>query len=308
MASVTDGGSPIALESPPSPEWDDVRAFLAVVRTGTLPGAAGLLGVSAVTVGRRIQALEATLGIPLFDRLPNRLDLTEAGQRLATAGNGMDQAAAACMACAARLAAPEDTPVRVSATASVTLFLATHASRLSTLLGSRPVQVEVVTTRARQDPGSGDADLALRMRRLPDNGPLAARKVGRVAFGVYAACEVTPGKVIGLPRTERVRSQSGWLEAFAVARELPVRLRMADVAARHRAVRDGAGASLLPCFLGDADDRLTRIGEPPVELVEDVFVVRHELARAVVRARTVMTALETLFSDHAAALRGEIVR
>ncbi len=305
MASGTDARPTILPGRPPSPPWDDVRAFLAVVRTGTLPGAASLLGISAVTVGRRVQSLEASLGLPLFARLPNRLDLTEAGRALSVAGTGMDEAAKSFIACAARLAAPKDAPVRITATGSVSLFLATRATRLSALLEPETVQVEVLTTRVRQDPGSGDADIALRMRRLPEDGPLAARKIGRVAFGVYAVCGHAPREVIGLPRTDRARSQSGWLDRFAVARDLPVRFRMAEVAARHTAVREGAGASLLPCFLGDADDSLTRVAEPPVDLVEDVFLVRHELTGAAPHTRLVMGAIETVFDEHAAALQGE---
>ena len=305
MASATDARPIILPERPTSPEWDDVRAFLAVVRTGTFPGAAGLLGVSAVTVGRRVQTLEASLGLPLFDRLPNRLGLTEAGRVLATAGTGMNEAAASFLACAARLSAPQDTPVRVTATGSVSLFLATRARRLSDLLGPHAPQVEVLTTRIRQDPGSGDADIALRMRRLPEVGPLAARKIGRVAFGVYAARGNAPREMVGMPKTDRVRSQSGWLDCFAADQDLPVRLRMANVAARHAAVRDRAGASLLPCFLADADAGLVRLTEPPSELIEDVFLVRHELTGAALEKRSVIGALESLFGDHAAELLGE---
>ena len=37
--------------------WDDARIFLAVAEAGTLTGAAGRLGLSQPTVGRRLQAL-----------------------------------------------------------------------------------------------------------------------------------------------------------------------------------------------------------------------------------------------------------
>ena len=63
--------------------WDDLRAALAVARSGTVRGAAGVLGVHHATVIRRIDALEAALGAKLFQRHPRGYALTEAGRLLA---------------------------------------------------------------------------------------------------------------------------------------------------------------------------------------------------------------------------------
>ncbi|MGQ2931467.1 MAG: helix-turn-helix domain-containing protein, partial [Sphingopyxis sp.] len=43
--------------------WDDQRAFLAVMETGSLSAAARHLGLSQPTVRARIEGLEAVLGI-----------------------------------------------------------------------------------------------------------------------------------------------------------------------------------------------------------------------------------------------------
>ena len=62
--------------------WDDLRLFLAVARAGTLSGAAREIGVNHSTVFRRIGAFEDTLGVRLFDRLPNGYALTAAGEEM----------------------------------------------------------------------------------------------------------------------------------------------------------------------------------------------------------------------------------
>jgi DNA-binding transcriptional LysR family regulator len=49
-------------------EWDDLRYVLAVHREGSVAAAARVLGVSNVTVFRRIDAIEEALGVRLFDR------------------------------------------------------------------------------------------------------------------------------------------------------------------------------------------------------------------------------------------------
>src|ERR1700722_19397837 len=61
-------------------QWDDVRFFLAVARAGSLSGAARVLGVGHVTVGRRIALLEKRLGLTLLQRTPGGFDVTSAGE------------------------------------------------------------------------------------------------------------------------------------------------------------------------------------------------------------------------------------
>jgi len=294
--------------------WDEVRSFLEVARRGTLPEAARVLGISVATIGRRLQRLEATLGTSLFDRLPNHLVLTPLGEELAELGAAMQQGAAAMAQRVNHRAMPSDAPVRVTATGSVSLFLAANARRMTELAAAENVAVSVLTTKATLDVAGGEAEIALRMRRLPEEGPLAGRKLGRVAFAVYAARGLWDGLgrpenwrslgVIGLPETVRAQSQSRWLDAAAAARGAAVRLRFGEAALRHQAVREGAGVSLLPCFLGDGDPALVRLLDPSPELVEDVHLLLHERGRRMRPVRAVADALGQVFRNGAASLCG----
>ena len=63
-------------------QWDDVRFFLAVARAGSLSGAARVLGVGHVTVGRRIALLEKRLGVTVLQRTPDGFDVTSAGEAI----------------------------------------------------------------------------------------------------------------------------------------------------------------------------------------------------------------------------------
>ena len=62
--------------------WDDLRTLLAVARGGSLAAAARRLGVNHSTVFRRINALEARLGLRLFERLRSGYLPTAAGSEL----------------------------------------------------------------------------------------------------------------------------------------------------------------------------------------------------------------------------------
>src|SRR4051812_46629311 len=74
-------------------DWDDLHSLIAVARAGSLAGAATALGTHRSTVLRRIDRLEARLGIRVFDRTPQGLALTAAGERVAAQVERMADAA-----------------------------------------------------------------------------------------------------------------------------------------------------------------------------------------------------------------------
>ena len=49
-------------------DWNDLRHFLAVARTGSTLAASRALGVNQTTTARRIAMLEEAIGVKLFDR------------------------------------------------------------------------------------------------------------------------------------------------------------------------------------------------------------------------------------------------
>ncbi|HMR76258.1 MAG TPA: LysR family transcriptional regulator, partial [Polyangiaceae bacterium] len=71
-------------------DWDDLRFILAAARARTLSGAAAEFGVTHTTAGRRIRACEERLGARLFDRQPDGLHATPAGQDLVELAERME--------------------------------------------------------------------------------------------------------------------------------------------------------------------------------------------------------------------------
>ncbi|HGY5918587.1 TPA: LysR family transcriptional regulator, partial [Serratia marcescens] len=64
-------------------DWQDLKHFVALARTGSLSAAARELGCDHATVGRRVAALEQALGLRLIVRLPRSTPLTQDGQAIA---------------------------------------------------------------------------------------------------------------------------------------------------------------------------------------------------------------------------------
>src|SRR5206468_2299864 len=79
-------------------DWDSFQAFLAVARTGRISAAARRLDVEHTTVSRRLAALEAALGVPLFYRTSTGYLLTPHGQNALAQAEAMERAALALAA------------------------------------------------------------------------------------------------------------------------------------------------------------------------------------------------------------------
>src|SRR5436190_21589490 len=95
--------------------WDHYRSFLAVVRQGSLSGAARELGLTQPTVGRHVDELEASLATSLFARSPHGLLPTPAALELAPHAEAMASAADALVRTASGEMAEPKGVVRVTA-------------------------------------------------------------------------------------------------------------------------------------------------------------------------------------------------
>lgn len=286
-------------------DWNDIRIFLTLVRTGSVAAAAVALGISEATVGRHLVALEENLGARLFERLPNRLALTDFGSEIAGIAKTMDSSARDLALFAQDRILRREDDIRITATTSVSLFL---ASRLSVLRAAAPTaRIEILNTRTQLDIDRDEADIALRMRKPPEMGEFAVRRIGRIAFSLYASPAYLEGRdpatveIIGV-RADGQSRQAKWLEKACGGK--PATLWLAEVPLRLAAARDQQGAALLPCFLGDAEPGLQRLMPPPADLHEDVYLLLPHDRRHRPRVRAIADALTALFRTEAARLRG----
>src|SRR5215471_8715233 len=74
----------------PFMDWDDVRMFLAVARTGQILAASKRLGVNHATLSRRVTTLEERLKTRLLVRRTNGCDLTSEGEIFLHAAERME--------------------------------------------------------------------------------------------------------------------------------------------------------------------------------------------------------------------------
>jgi DNA-binding transcriptional LysR family regulator len=167
-----------------TPDWHLFKAFLAVVREGSLSSAARVLGTTQPTMGRQVAALESALGVKLFTRSLDGLAPTEAGARLIPSAEVMAAAVQAALRSASGDMEEERGTVRITASEVIggevlPPFLAAFQSR------NPGISVELSLSNRNEDLLRGDADIAVRMAR-PTQGALVAKRIGRVDIGLYA--------------------------------------------------------------------------------------------------------------------------
>lgn len=176
------------------PDWHLFRAFLAVVREGSLSSAARVLRTTQPTMGRQVAALEASLGVKLFTRSLDGLAPTEAGLRLIPSTEAM----AAAVEAAQRLASGEVDEERgtVRITASEVVGSEVLPSILADFHALNPrISVELALSNRNEDLLRGDADLAVRMVR-PTQGTLIAKRLGRIEVGLYGHSRYLKGRTV----------------------------------------------------------------------------------------------------------------
>ena len=283
----------------PALDWEDLRTFLALTRHQTLSATARALGVNHATVSRRVTALEAALGNPLFIRRPNGYTLTAEGRAVLGDASTMEEAALSVL----RRTDTQDSLmglVRLTTTRVLADgFLAQH---LGPLHQRHPgLDIEMIVDSRHLSLARREADIALRVGP-PKDSELVGRRVATLSFGFFGtehrAAQAATGQLpplIGFDEDSNFIAQAQWLaQCFPNCR---FAFRSNSWIAQAHAARAGFGIALLPHYLITPECGLTSISlgmdPPPQELW---LLVRPDLAK-VPRVRVVADFLAELFKS-----------
>jgi DNA-binding transcriptional LysR family regulator len=286
-------------------DWNDLRAFLAVARTGRLTAAAGRLGLDHSTLSRRIAGLEHGLKAKLFDRSPTGYRLTEQGTHLLPTAEEMERLALAAGDAVGGSAASVEGIVRIGSPEGFgSWFL---APRIAALAETFPqLRVQLVAAAATFSLSKRDADLVISVSR-PQDGRLTVSRLIDYDLALYAA----PVYLDRHPPIAGAADLKGhrfvtYIEDLLhfpeldfvrqVAPEGCTALESSNLVAQLRATVAGAGLCVLPAFLAAGDSRLVRILPAEVALTRSLWLIVHqdlaELARVKAVVRFIRNAVE----------------
>jgi len=290
-------------------DWDDLRYFLAIARTGTLARAASSLEINATTVGRRLTALEERVRAKLFDRTPEGYALTTAGRDLLRRAERMEEEALALerevLGADQRLSGS----VRVTATEMIaTRFVMPHLPRFG---AQHPeLTLELECSNHTVNLGRREADIALRLSR-PREENVVTRRLADIPLGLYASRGYLEAH--GMPADPDASLRGHAVLLFAATRAFGVenqwfeaRLDGASIALRSDSVSSifaaalaGAGIALLPRAAAERDPGLVRVATTTTPEPRVIWQTVHEDLQKNARVRTVMGFLADVLSGSA---------
>lgn len=281
--------------------WDDIRFFLALVRYGSVRGAAAALKVNHTTVSRRLRGLERRLGSRLVQRTPDGYALTSDGEVIFASGEAIERE----LDLAAQRVQGSDDSVSGKVRITLTDFLLELTGPvLQALIEEHTsLQLEISVSSQLTDLARGDADIALRTYTQTDPasqppGDLVGRKLGRMPAAIYAARKLgLDAESADLSALPWIRWQEPWrqvrLETWPDEHypEARVAARVDTYTALEQLVALGAGVAILTPWSADNRDDLVQLSDTIDELGIDLWLLVHPDLRGVRRIKTVFDAL-----------------
>jgi molybdate transport repressor ModE-like protein len=262
--------------------WDDLRYFLSIAESGSIADAARELGVSYSTASRRLNVLEESLGVRLFDRLPTGYALTAAGKEILEPARRMesefDRLARGVLGRDARLAGR----LRFATTDA---FAKRFMPELAGFTRRYPqIEIDLLSTPAPAELAMREAEVAMLATNQPPEA-LVGRRLARLPSALYASTRYLEARSAELDDL----SAQAWVGWETSMRHIPaarwmrenvpdahVVFRVATGVALLAAVRDGVGIAHLICLLADGDPDLHRVRPPEKSLETSLWLLTHE--------------------------------
>jgi DNA-binding transcriptional LysR family regulator len=250
-------------------DWDDLRYFLAIYRTGTLARAGSELGINATTVGRRLSALEDRVRARLFDRTPEGYAPTAAGRDLLPRAERMEAEALALEREVLGADQRLEGSVHVTATEMIaTRFIMPHLPRFGALHPEIAIVLECSSRNVSL--ARREADVALRLAR-PREDNVVTLRLADIPLALYASPEYIAARgtpddperslrghdVLMYAPTRAFRLENAWFEARRDGARIA--LRSDSVSSIFAAALAGGGIALLPRAAADPESELVRI-------------------------------------------------
>lgn len=292
-------------------DWDDIKLFLALMRTGNVRAAAATLGVSHSTVARRVDAMEEKLAVRLFERLPTGYVATQVGEDMMEVAEHVEDELEALE----RRIVGHDS--RLSGRIRVTMVdaLATNLlmPHLAAFTQKYPeIDLEVPVAYEEADLDRREADVALRFTRNPP-AHLIGRRLLTCATAAYASHEYLDGhdtrdstatRWIGFGERKPFPK---WVKESAFP-DIPAKGQFVNLLVQLAACKAGVGIAMLPCFLGESEPSLRRLSPGKLDPAFELWLLTHRDMRTSARIRAFSEFISAAIKGHRPQLEGQLLK
>ncbi|VAV86676.1 hypothetical protein MNBD_ALPHA08-506, partial [hydrothermal vent metagenome] len=264
--------------------WDDLRVFDAAARLRGVTAAARALGLSQPQMSRRLRRFEDRMGARLFDRTPNGLMLTPAGEKLLPIIQNMREIAENVERVQPELASKAQKVVRISLDELREHFIARHMSWLQQQIGD--VEIELYSAQLHLNHASRETEIQLRSC-LPESETLIARKMANISYHTYVSRDYKekanlpplqdPNWIGFSPDRLWYPEIKQWMDSNLAAAPI---VRCNTITGQLNAAISGAGYAILPAFMADPVAQLQRVtGLENIYTSTEHLIVHRDLLR-----------------------------
>lgn len=296
-------------------DWDDLRFFLAVARSGRLTAAARRLGADHATVSRRITSLEESLKAKLFERRPQGYALTGHGEQLLAKAESMETEALAIQSEIGGADMALSGTVRIGAPDGFgSTFL---APRFAGFAKAYPgLELQLIAMPRLLSLSKREADVAITLAP-PKEGKVVARKLCDYRLGLYASQGYLDGmppitapedlfnhRIVGYIDDLIFTPELDYLDE--VAKGLRAQIQSSSVLAQMNAVAAGAGIGVIHHFMAVDEPRLVPVLSERVSITRSFWLLVHADLKDVARVRAVVDFVVRESKANRALLMGEL--
>ena len=269
------------MTSPPF-NWNDLRYFLAVARSRTISLAGRRTRTDHATVGRRISALEAALGVKLFERNPRGYNLTQQGETLLAMASAIEADALRLEDAATGRQRGVTGAVRISTLEGFGNFFL--APRIGALAAAHPnLAVELITIQQIVALSRREADIAITISR-PPSGNLVLEHLTDYRLFVYGSRSYLASRP-SIHSREDLRDDPfiGYVDDLIFSRPLDylheilphlrARLQNSSLHAQLLATISGFGLCVLPAYVAHTSPDLVAVLPNELSLLRSYWMV-----------------------------------
>jgi molybdate transport repressor ModE-like protein len=263
--------------------WDHIRIFLAVARSGQILGAARQLKLNHATVGRQLTQLETELGTRLVERQTNGSNLTSAGEVLLRAAERVESELLRAGTLLSGASEAITGAVRVGAPDGLGNYFLSRA--LGALAAEHPgLTIQLVPLPRTFSLTRREADIVITLDR-PKQGRFIVKKLTDYTLSVYAAKSYLPGtRKITRPEDLTGHLFITHVEDFVYSRALDYAAELGRLMSRHyecgsvvaqmEAVRAGHGIGILHDYAASQFPELKRV-LPQIRFTRTYWLMSH---------------------------------
>ena len=289
-------------------DWNEIRYFLELVRTGSIRSAAHVLDVNQTTVSRRISALEANLKTRLIIRTGKRWNLTAAGERLVSKAEIMSDNVNAIQR--EMLAEADELRGFIRVTTGEIAFRIWVLPILKKFITDHPeIELELLAGNQNLDLDSREADIAVRFTNSPPDDTIAKRISG-IAYHAYGTAQLREQYLANSEATDipilafhnEKKTIPDWAKRNLKNTKNIVHVH--ELSVMLEAAKLGMGIAQLPCMIADRDPDLVRIFPADPSTNWGVWVLSHVDLRTTARVRALRDAIVRDLTTHKSLFEG----